>query len=373
MPPSPSCARLAAVDLPAEEPARSASVPHRTWEWIDQRFGVSALAYPVPRHANALAYTLGGVTLGAFLLLVATGIYLAQLYDPTPTAAHSSVVDITGSTFGSLVRSLHFWLSSIFIVTLALHVLRTFVTAAYKAPREGVWLTGAVLFLLAGGLLFTGTILKWDQEAQEAFGHNVEIAEVLGIFGFWFSPEFTDSVSLLIRTYVAHVSILPLLLGGVVGIHLLLVKRLKVSPLASGTPEEIDRRAREEAHLPFTTHLARIAYWTLVVLGIALVLSAVRPAGIGPEGVEGIEITKPPWYFLWLYPLENWFGLNSLVVAPAFLVAGLVLLPFLDRSRERDPRRRSPWIGLGALVLLGWAALTIYGYVTVPVSHVGEM
>lgn len=357
----------------AERSRSAAGAPRRAWEWIDRRFGFSALAYPVPRHANALAYTLGGVTLGAFLLLVATGIYLAQVYDPTPTAAHSSVVDISESGFGSLVRSLHFWLSSIFIVTLVLHLLRTFVTAAYKAPREGVWLTGTVLFLLAGGLVFTGTMLKWDQEALEAFGHNVELAELLGILGFWFSPEFTDNVSLLIRTYVAHVSILPLLLGGVVGIHLLLVKRLKVSPLPSGTPEEIDRRAREEVQLPFTTHLARIAYWTLVVLGIALVLSAARPAGIGPEGVEGIEITKPPWYFLWLYPLENWFGLDSLVAAPAILVGGLVLLPFLDRSRERDPRRRSPWIGLGALVLLVWAALTIYGYLTVPVSHVQEM
>lgn len=361
------------MDLPAEESAGSTGALRRTWDWIDERFGLSALAYPVPRHANALAYTLGGVTLGAFLLLVATGIYLAQLYDPTPTAAHSSVVDITASTFGSLVRSLHFWLSSIFLVTLALHLLRTFATAAYKAPREGIWLTGIGLFLLAGGLVFTGTILRWDQEALEAYGHNVELAELLGIFGFFFSPEFTDSVSLLIRTYVAHVSVLPVLLGGVVGIHLLLVKRLKVSPLASGTPEEIDRRAREEPNLPFTTHLARIAYWTLIVLGIALVLSALRPAGIGPEGVEGIEITKPPWYFLWLYPFENWFGLDALVVAPGLLVAGLVLLPFLDRNRERDPRRRRPWIALAALVVLGWAVLTIYGFVTVPVSHVGPM
>ena len=359
--------------LRAQGSTGAAGTLRRAWDLADDRFGFSALAYPVPRHANALVYTLGGVTLGAFLLLVATGIYLAQLYDPTPAAAHSSIVDISGHTVGSLVRSLHFWLSTIFIVTLALHLLRTFVTAAYKAPREGIWLTGIGLFLLAGGLLFTGTILKWDQEAQEAFGHNVEIAELLGIFGFWFSPEFTDSVSLLIRTYVAHVSILPLLLGGLVGVHLLLVKRLKVSPLASGTPEEIDRRAREEPQLAFTTHLARIAYWTLVVLGIALVLAAVRPAGIGPEGVEGIEITKPPWYFLWLYPLENWFGLDSLVAAPAILVVGLALLPFLDRNRERDPRRRSPWIALGALVILAWAALTIYGYFTVPVSHVEEM
>lgn len=360
------------MTAPAERVERPA-LPTRIGLWLDERFGLSALAYPVPRHANALAYTLGGVTLGSFVLLVVTGIYLAQLYDPTPTQAHASVVDISEQGVGAVVRSLHFWLSAIFLVTLVAHLLRTFATASYKRPREGIWLTGVGLFLLAGGLLFTGTILKWDQEAFEAFGHNIEIAELLGVFGFWFSPDFTDSVSLLVRTYVAHVSILPLLFAGFVGVHLLLVKRLKISPLAVGTPAEIEERARTETELPFTTHVARILYWTLVALGIALILTALRPAGIGPEGVEGIEITKPPWYFLWLYPLENWFGLRALAVMPAALVAGLAALPFVDRNAERDPRQRRAWIALGALVLIAWAVLTVYGYFTVPVSHVEEM
>lgn len=355
------------------EQAEGPNALRRTGVWLDERFGFSALAYPIPRHANRLAYTLGGVTLGSFVLLVATGIYLAQLYDPTPARAHASVVHLTSEPVGAVVRSLHFWLATIFMVTLILHLLRTFVTAAYKAPREGVWLTGVGLFLLAGGLLFTGTILKWDQEAFEAFGHNIEIADLLGYLGFWFSPEFTDNVSLLVRTYVTHVSVLPLLFAGLVGVHLLLVKRVKISPLPWGTAAEVERRERDETRLPFTTHLARIGYWTLAVLGVALILTAVRPAGIGPEGVEGIEITKPPWYFLWLYPFENWFGLKALVVLPGLLVAGLAALPFLDRSRERDPRRRRPWIALGVLVLVGWAVLTIYGFVTVPVSHVEEM
>ena len=360
------------MSAPAERVERP-GLPYRVGLWLDERFGFSALAYPVPRHANALAYTLGGVTLGSFLLLVLTGIYLAQLYDPTPTSAHSSIVQISQDPVGEVVRSLHFWLSAIFLVTLVAHLVRTFATASYKRPREGIWLTGIGLFLLAGGLLFTGTILKWDQEALEAFGHNVEIAELLGVFGFWFSPDFTESVSLLVRTYVAHVSILPLLFAGVVGVHLLLVKRLKISPLAVGPPEEIAQRERTEPRLPFTTHLSRILYWTLVALGIALILTALRPTGIGPEGVEGIEITKPPWYFLWLYPLENWFGLRALAVMPAVLVAGLAALPFVDRNAERDPRRRRAWIALGALVLIAWAVLTVYGYFTVPVSHVEEM
>lgn len=344
----------------------------RAWTALDERLGLSAFAYPVPRHANALAYTLGGITLGAFLLLVATGVYLSQFYDPAPADAHASVVAISEADVGSIIRSVHFWLSTIFAVTLALHLLRTFVTASYKRPREATWITGVLLFGLAGGLLYSGTILKWDQEAFEALEHNTEIADLLGVLGFWFSPEFSGALALLTRVYIAHVSLLPVLFLGVLAVHLLLVKRHGVSPLPWGTAAEVVRREREEERGPFTSHLVRILYWTLLVLALALLLAAIRPTGIGPEGVAGIEITKPPWYFLWLYPLENWFGLNPLVIAPGVLFAGLVALPFLDRGAERDPRRRRGWVALAVLVILAWGFLTIYGFVTEPVAHVGE-
>jgi len=108
-----------------------------------------------------------------------------------------------------------------------------------------------------------------------------------------------------------------------------------------------------------------------VLLGATLLLSGLAPAGLGPAGVEGIEITKPPWYFLWLYPWEDWLGLKALYILPAILTVGLLAIPFLDRSKERDPRRRKLWMALGVLALLALVGLTIYGAVTVPVSHTG--
>lgn len=62
-------------------PARPGS---RLGAWLDDRLGIGGLRYPVPAHANSLAYTLGGITLVSFVGLVITGIYLAQFYDPTP-------------------------------------------------------------------------------------------------------------------------------------------------------------------------------------------------------------------------------------------------------------------------------------------------
>ncbi len=52
-------------------------------------------------------------------------------------------------------------------------------------------------------------------------------------------------------------------------------------------------------------------------------------------------------------------------------MTGLLAIPFLDRSKERDPRRRKLWMALGAAVLMAWLGLTIYGAVTVPVSQTG--
>ena len=340
------------------------------WGWLDDRLGISGLRYAVPEHANSLAYTLGGITLFSFLLLIVTGIYLAQFYDPTPESAHASVVYITDTAFaGELIRSLHYWLASAFVVTLILHMVRTFATGSFKAPREFIWISGVVLFLLAAGLLYSGTVMKNDQEAVEALEHNNEVADLFGFLGFWFSADFTDNVSVLTRLYIAHVSILPVMVGAVLAVHMLLIKRHRISPLPWGTPDEIEARERNEHAATFSSHLAHIGKWGLVLLGAMLLLAGLAPAGLGPEGVEGIEITKPPWYFLWLYPWEDWIGLKALYLLPAILTVGLLAIPFLDRSPERDPRRRRVWMALAAAILIAWLFFTIYGDATVPVSH----
>ena len=355
-----------------EAAAEPRGARRRAWGWLDDRLGIGGLRYPVPAHANSLAYTLGGITLVSFVLLVVTGIYLAQFYDPTPARAHASVAYITDTAFaGELVRSLHYWLASAFVITLVLHMVRTFATGAFKAPREFTWITGVILFLLAAGLLFSGTVLKQDQEAVEALAHNNEIADTFGFLGFWFSADFTNNVPIVTRLYVAHVSILPVIVGAVLAVHMLLIKRHRMAPLPWGTAAEVEARERAEHTEPFTSHLKHIAKWGVVLLGATLLLSGLAPAGLGPAGVDGIEITKPPWYFLWLYPWEDWLGLKALYIIPAILTLGLLAIPFLDRSKERDPRRRKLWVALAVVVLLAWVGLTIYGAVTVPVSHTG--
>src|SRR6266496_5967753 len=82
----------------------------RILDALDERLGLKGLQYPIPEHANKLAYSLGGLSLITFALMVATGIFLTQYYNPDPARAHESVRAIIDSvTLGSFVRAFHYW------------------------------------------------------------------------------------------------------------------------------------------------------------------------------------------------------------------------------------------------------------------------
>ena len=351
-----------ATDATDTAPGRA----RRALDVIDDRLGITALQYPVPEHANNLAWSLGGVTAFTLVVLIATGIVLTQYYNPTPEAANASVRYIVDRVaIGRFVRGIHFWAAQAMYVLAALHLLRVFLTGSYKKPREANWLIGVAMFALVIGAIFTGTVLKWDQEGFEALGHNLEIARLLGGVGFWFTAEFSRNVSLLERLYVAHIALIPGLILGLVTIHALLVKRHGISP----DPRVPD--APQEPKEPFTHHLRRVAAFGFVVLGILGVLAVLFPPGIGPTPVEGIEVTKPPWMFWWLFTLENELGLKGILWGAAALFGLLIAVPFIDRSPQRSWRKRPVAMAVAIIVVIVIIVLTILEAVTTPASHLG--
>src|SRR6266542_6725513 len=105
----------------------------RVWRAIDERLGISSLAYPVPAHANRIGYILGGISFSGFLILAATGIWLAQYYHATSSTARESIVYIMNvAPLGDVVRSVHFWVANVVMATVLLHMGRVFVTGSYK-------------------------------------------------------------------------------------------------------------------------------------------------------------------------------------------------------------------------------------------------
>lgn len=249
-------------------------------------------------------------------------------------------------------------------MTLLLHLGRVFVTASYRRPREANWLMGLLLFFVTVGLYFSGTILKWDQEAYEAMLHQVEGARFLGALGFLFS-EFTRSVPMLVRLYLAHVSILPTLLTFLVAAHLFLVKRHGISP-SPWSAAEVTTGGET-----FARHLRRAGAYSLILLGVMTVLAVLLPPGLGPAPVEGIEVTKPPWPFLPLYTLETLLGLTAVLYAPVALFLVLVLVPFVDRRGPLHPSARRRVLAAGAALALLAVASALWAWWTVPMAHVG--
>lgn len=338
----------------------------RAADVLDERLGLKALQYPVPEHANNLGWSLGGLTAAALFILIATGIFLTQFYNPTPEVANASVREIvTGVWAGRFIRGVHYWTAQAMYILAALHLLRVFFTGSYKRPREANWLIGVSMFALVIGALFTGTVLKWDQEGFEALAHNLEIARLFGGAGFWFDPKLAANVPLLERLTVAHIAIIPGLILGLFAIHGMLIKRHGISP--SPTVPDEPGEVRE----PFTHHLRRIGAFALVLLAAVGVLAVVRPPGVGATPIEGIEITKPLWVFWWMFTLENKLGLKGILYGSGALFALLIAVPFVDRNPQRWWRKRPVAVALGLLVLTAIVVLTIMEALTTPASHLG--
>ena len=357
--------------IPPEVQPRSRG--RKALDALDERLGISALEYPVPEHANNLAWSLGGVTAGAFGILIVTGFILVQFYSPVPETANISVRHIvTGVPGGWFVRGVHSWASNAMYVTALLHLMRVVFTGSYKKPREANWLIGVAMFGLVTLGVFTGTVLKWDQEGFEALGHNVEMGNLLGGAGLWFSPEFANQVPILVRLYGAHVVIVPGLILVMVVLHFLLVKRHKISPHPSLPTDESGSQApADEPTEPFTHHLRRIAAFGIALLGILGILAVVVPQEVGPPPVMGIEVTRPPWNFWWMFTLENWLGLGGILYGELIFFGLLAILPFVDRNPNRYWRKRPIVMILALVMMLILIALTVLMAVTPAKQHLG--
>src|SRR5207244_7075081 len=118
-------------------------------DWLEERSGlVGGVRYflfrKVPGGTNWF-HTLGSETLTAFLVQALTGVILAMYYHPDATVnprtgtsgAYGSIQFITNDlTLGWLVRGMHKWGASVFIILMFFHMAPVFLFGAYEYPRE---------------------------------------------------------------------------------------------------------------------------------------------------------------------------------------------------------------------------------------------
>ena len=207
-------------------------------DWLEERSGlVGGVKYflfrNVPRDIS-WAQTLGAATLTAFLVQAVTGVILAMYYKPDPDSAYESIVNITNElTLGWLVRGMHKWGASVFIILMFLHMGRTFLFGAYKYPRELNWVIGALLLVMGMAEGFTGYLLPWDQTAYWATVVGINLNATAPFAGPFLAQFLQGGLSIgpdtLSKFYALHMLVVPGGIMALIGLHLYLVVRLGVT------------------------------------------------------------------------------------------------------------------------------------------------
>jgi len=184
--------------------------------------------HPVRVHINSLrlSYTfgLGLISFFLFILLTASGVLLMFYYTPATQLAYRNMKDLEYVvSFGIVLRNVHRWSAHAMVACVFLHMCRVFYTGSYKAPREFNWVVGVCLLLLTLLLSFTGYLLPWDQLAFWAITVGSNIAA--------YTPWIGESVRFLmlggnevgqmalLRFYVLHVALLPLVAVVLLAVH----------------------------------------------------------------------------------------------------------------------------------------------------------
>jgi len=207
--------------------------------WLDERlrvkdYLVKAMDTPVKPWSRKWYYCFGGLTLTMFLLLVITGILLFQHYSPTTAGAAKSVAFIMGSVWmGWLIRGIHHWAANFMMILVVAHMLRVFLTGAYKKPREMNWVIGVILLLGTGTFFLTGYIMPWDQRGYELASAVYGSLKSLPLVGNWMAGLISSSTTLgneaLGFFYTLHTVVLPLTLFALLLFHFVMIRRQHIA------------------------------------------------------------------------------------------------------------------------------------------------
>lgn len=345
--------------------------------WLEERLQLQlgfklAEKKEVPIHKHSVWYYMGGIALMLMAIQFASGILLMVYYVPAIESAHSCILKINSQIdFGWFVRSLHSWGANILILVLFVHMFSSYFMKAYRKPREVTWLSGLVLLGLALAFGFTGYLLPWDDVSFFASKIGLDIASKMPLVGPHIAALLRGGDAIgqatLSRFFAIHVAVLPVLLVGLMGGHLLLVQVHGMSEPAAFKKLEESKRKYEKFFPNFL--LKDVLVWLLALNALAALVT-IFPWGIGPEvdpyGPAPLGI-KPEWYFLpefqflklmppQLGPIEGeLFGVGLM----ALMAFGLVLVPLYDRGDSKQKSLIATIYGLALLV--GMIAFTIWG------------
>jgi len=360
-------------------------MPSNIKQTIAHRFGLVQIKEHIleRRVAETPWYHGDGAALAMLLTIqIVTGITMTLSYSNAANYAYESVRQLTEKqAMGWLVRGIHYWSAGIMVVMLFLHLFRQLLVGGYKAPREGTWTIGVFQFFLVLTMAFSGYVLRWDERGLYAAAVVLNMFHKVPVIGGELAllvqggPELGSLT--LTRFFSIHTFIVPLLLVGFVSFHLYLVILHGVSSWAErgqevGSAEDLKRiyeEAAQSEHRGEWFHpdtVLRSGLMAFAAFCVAFLLALLAgPQELYPEAsLVARSMPQEEWWFWWYSSLIA--RLPRLAVPifvvgfPIVLLAGMLLLPLLDRSPNRGIQHRPVWTAvvvvtaISLLVLSAW-------------------
>ena len=367
---------------------------NRTWSFIEDRAGIPKWALrPQPAFTFKPSYWTGAFVANAFFYQVVSGLLLLLYYQPSVTPTFLSCGQATGtlstapgawcSTYyiinsvpmGSLLLSTHLYGAYAMIFLAFVHFYRGYYLGVYKRPREFSWMVGTLLMLSTLGMGFTGYLLPYSQISVNATNVGLVLAIRLPYAGPLLGPFILGdgtAQGLLSRMFAAHVLVIPLALGALLYAHIALFESHGIAPPATSDPLQRRRftEAEDKKHVPFWPHIFfYITKWALLYVGVLFGIAALWPWQLptyaGNLAAAGV-VTKPDWYFLWLFKLVDFQGITPVLAVgiTTVLILYVLILPFLDRSKPTHPRDRPVVVIIGTSLAEMFILMSVWGDLT---------
>ncbi len=361
------------------------SIGKKLMHWVDARFPATETyeyhmsKYYAPKNFN-FWYFFGVLSMVVLVNQLVTGIWLTMMYNPSAEGAFASVEYIMRDVKGGwLIRYMHSTGASAFFVVIYLHMFRALLYGSYQKPRELIWLIGMGIYLALMAEGFFGYLLPWGNMSFWGAQVILNLPAALPVIGDglaeWVRGDYIISGITLNRFFALHVVAIPLVLVGLVFMHLVALHHV-----GSNNPDGIDIKKLKdkngvpldgiEFHPYYTVH-DMIGIVVFFICFFAVVFFFPEGGGffLEPPNFEAANALKTPahiapvWYYTPFYAILRAVPDKLLgVVAMGGAIAVLFLIPWLDRSPVRSMRYKG---------ILSKIALTIFAISFVVLGYLG--
>ncbi|MGD8330983.1 MAG: cytochrome b N-terminal domain-containing protein [Acidobacteriota bacterium] len=293
---------------------------------------------PVRVPAKTIRYThtfgLGGMSMVLVLLLMSTGLLMMFVYEPTPERAYGSIVAMQQQVlFGRLVRGMHYWSANLLVIVALFHLLRVYLTGAFRGARQFNWILGLGLLACILVSAFTGYLLPWDQTSYWAITICTEMVAYVPLVGdalqriIRAGPEV--GAATMISFYTVHTTIMPAAFIVLMAWHFWRVRKAG-GVIVPGNPG--GRLERDDQRVLFLPHLLlRETVVALILVAVILQLAMFAAPSVGEAANPGMSPNpaKAPWYFLGFQELQLHFHpVFAVFLIPLLAAAALAYVAY---------------------------------------------